>query len=263
MSVSADPRRTSRSTDSQTEQRWLAHAWGVVTANEKHLYDCVAAGGATPGPGRVDGNELRWPGYLGRHYREERGVLVVGAVHKEASPANEQRQPVIARTNAMLVEATRRWRATGRGPAADAAYLAAIRTAYEEALPAWKRWQRHFRPLVEDHLGLDHTQVAYANLAKCRVPLSRSESKVTKLCQRAFPMTQLVEAIRPQAALVAVLHAGAGGNIVSTWRSAHADPVVVSWFGRTGHDQHNTDPHRRKFEDWAPEAAKLIRARLT
>jgi hypothetical protein len=52
---------------------------------------------------------------------------------------------------------------------------------------------------------MDRTQIAYTNLAKCRVSIDRgarqraAEAVLTRLCQRDYPMADLVEAIRPVA----------------------------------------------------------------
>lgn len=84
-------RATLRTVASDHEQRWLDHAWRVVDCPVEHRRARERHGGAQPGPDRVDGNELRWPGYLGRDYEPGRGVLYVGAVM--ASPRPRARPP--------------------------------------------------------------------------------------------------------------------------------------------------------------------------
>lgn len=235
------------------EAHWLDYAWRVVTCPTDHRSECVAAGGAVPGPGRMDGNELRWPGYLGRRYEAGRGVLCVGAVHREGDPAKHGLDTVPGRTDAELVAATRRWMQKGRGLKADAEYLNALRNSYEEALPSWTRYQRHFRSLIEEHLRMDSTQIAWTNLAKCRVSIDRgsaqraAEQRLTRLCQTTFPVSQLVAAIRPAAVLVAVLRAGENGDIVADWAAPEWRPLVFAWQGQSGHDRHNTDSHGTAF----------------
>jgi hypothetical protein len=82
--------------------------------------------------------------------------------------------------------------------------------------------RRHFRPLVEDRLGIDASRIAWTNLTNCRVaihPGSRkrsAESKLTRLCHGPSPVS----------ALVAVLGAPPGGRIVASWDSDHPHPVV-------------------------------------
>ncbi len=238
----------------EIEANWLEHAWQIVNCPETHLRRCQAAGGAVPGQGRVDGNELRWPGYLGRGYPSEGGILCVGAVHREERPDDEKKNPVIGRTNRELATATRHWMASGRTATNDVHYLESVRTAYEVALPEWSRWRRHFRRLIEDYLKLDLTQIAWTNLAKCRAPIhrgaaeQRAEAKLTRLCQRDFcPMSDLIDLIRPQIVLTCVLRAGREGGIVSSWNGKLASPRVYAWHGRNG-----LDPSGRRLQDWAP-----------
>lgn len=248
------------------ERRWVDYAWGILNCPEEHRRRCVGAGAAVPGPRRVDGNDLRWPGYLGRDWNPNRGVLCVGAVHREPSLESEAGDPIGARTNAELIQFARRWLHVGRSPESDRAYLDSLRNTYEEALPSWSRWKRHFRTLVEDHLGLTVKEIAWTNLAKCRVPIHsgdrarRAEQHLTRLCQAEFaPVSDLVERIRPVAVLVAVLKAGSGGPIVSSWESPNASPLVFTWQGQSGHDRHNTDRQARKLSEWAPEMAAQVR----
>lgn len=249
-----------------TEERWLDYAWSVVNCPAEHRAHCEALGAAVPGVGRVDGNELRWPGYLGREYQEGAGVLCVAAVHREARPEEEAGTPVGA-TNAQLIAAHRRWLSEGRSAEEDALFLESIRQTYVDALPHWRRWTRHFRTLVEHHLGLKRTEIAWTNLAKCRLAVHRgnrsAETELTRLCQMEFaPMAELIEAIRPELVLVAVLNATSGGGIVSTWNSPSTSPLVYSWHGQSGHDRHNRDPRRRKLSEWAPGMVAAYQSRV-
>lgn len=196
--------------------------------------------------------------------------MCVGAVHREPSIEYEDNDPVGARTNAELIEGARRWLRDGRSLESDGAYLGTLRDAYEEALPSWPRWKRHFRTLVEDYLGLSVTEIAWTNLAKCRVPIHsgdsarRAQEHLTRLCQADFAsVSDLVDRIRPVAVLVAVLKAGPGGPIVSSWESSNASPLVYAWQGQSGHDLHNTDPQARRLSEWAPEMAAQVRQAMT
>ena len=215
----------------------------------------------------MDGNELRWPGYLGRNYIEGRGILCVGAAYRESTLEVERRNPVIARTNADLIACAREWISAGRSEESDERYLDRLRNAHEDALPEWDRWRRHFRTLVEDYLGMSRSEIAWANLAKCLVSIDRgskqraAEGVLTRLCQREFPMSELVQAIRPAVVLVAVLHARPGGDIVRTWDAPGWSPLVFTWQGQSGHDRHNTKPGARRLSEWAPEMAARVRAR--
>jgi hypothetical protein len=204
----------------------------------------------------VDGNELRWPGYLGLGYELRRGILCVAHAHREPTAETERGDPTIRDTNDRLIEATRSWTGPGlRSVTRDQQYLGAVRSAYEEALPAWNVW-KGFARLVEHELGLDVTRVAYANLAKCRVPIERSPDPLVRLCQRQFPVAQLVAAIQPAVVLTCVLPARRGGPFV--WDSADARPVVLAWHGRNG-----TDPGGRPMATWAPEAGRALRRLLS
>jgi hypothetical protein len=123
---------------------------------------------------------------------------------------------------------------------------------------------------VEGYLGLSVTEIAWTNLAKCRVPIhaddgARSaQEHLTRLCQADFaPVGDLVDHIRPVAVLIAVLKAGSGGPIVSSWESPSASPLVFTWQGQSGHDRHNADPQARRLSEWAPEMAAQVRQAMT
>ena len=229
------------------EESWLDYAWSVVDCPDQHRTRCEVLGAAVPGPGSMDGNEVRWPGYIGRNYQENKGVLCIGAAHREAHP-EEAADPVIGRTNADLVEAHRRWLHNGRSQTEDMAFLEGVRSAYEEALPHWRRWNNPFRKLIQDHLGMSISEIAWDNLAKCRGG-SSPHAKLAYFCQREFvPVSILIEALRPAVVLNCVLPAKPGGRIVSSWVSPSASPLVFSFHGR-----YSTDHEGRKLDEWAPE----------
>ncbi len=250
------------------ERAWLDYAWQVVNCPESHLYACINAGAAVPGKGRVDGNDLRLPGYLGRNYRPG-GILCVAAVGREPTIEREKKYPVIRRTNANLYNLTQKWIKKGRSSRKDAQYLKSAQICYEEALPNWPRWRRHFRTLVEDYLNMNVTNIAWTNLAKCRVSIDRgqkartSESNLTRLCQRHFiPIRAIVDILQPVVILVSVLDAGRGGSIVESWDGQSCSPLVYSWQGQSGHDRHNADPRARRLHDWAPDMVREVRSRI-
>jgi hypothetical protein len=125
-----DPRRDGDNVD----KAWLDYAWHVIACPDTHRSPCSARGGAVPGRGRVDGNELRWPGYLGPRWEPGRGALCVGGVHCEAYPVKHA-DPVLVRTDAELVAAARAWLAESRSPYSDDPYLRPTRDADIDALP--------------------------------------------------------------------------------------------------------------------------------
>jgi hypothetical protein len=118
--------------------------------------------------------------------------------------------------------------------------------------------RRHFRPLVEDRLGMDASRIAWTHLTNCCVaihPGSRkrsAESRLTRLCQSPSPVS----------VLAAVLGARSGGRIVGSWDSDHWHPLVDARQGQSGHAPNETDPDGRPFREWAPEASAEIRVAL-
>lgn len=240
-----------------TARRWLDYAWEVVNCPAGHFAECEAAGGARAGAGGVDGNELRWPGYLGRDYEFGKGLLCVAHAHRQPTAEKECGDRVLRETNTRLIAATRAWKEAGvRSETTDQIYLQEVRAAYETGLLHWDRWSA-FAGVVADELGLDVTHVAFANLAKCRVPIERSPDRLVRLCQRQFPVHRLVDAIRPVAVLTCVLPARRGGTVVARWDTDNAAPWVVAWHGRRG-----VDAEGRPMSEWVPEAGRLLRRLL-
>ena len=237
-----------------TEARWLDYAWRVATCGPAHRARCELQGGASARPGE-EGNELRWPGYIGRDYQEGTGVLCVGHVH--GTNWND-RADSMARPR--LEAALREWIASRRSDVADRTYLETVRDVFERWLPSWRRWG-HFR-VVLDKVGmleahdLSVREIAWTNLAKCRAPRGVNNERLTAFCQRDYPIEEVVEAIRPAAVLTCVKNAYEGGSIVRTWRAPSADSLVFTWDGRRG-----TDRAGRKLRIWAEEAASRIAER--
>lgn len=92
---------SSISSATTTEHRWLDYAWSVVNCTPAHRGAREAAGGARPGPGRELGNELRWPGYLGRNYVERRDVLCIG--HSLVDPQTFRKAAELMKMNGEAV----------------------------------------------------------------------------------------------------------------------------------------------------------------
>ena len=238
-----------------TERRWLDYAWNVVNCPLHHRRGCLIRGAAS-GNGVDGGNELRFPGYIGRSYEPGRGVLLVGHVHREPEPHMS-----LPGDPARFVAAHFRWIEHGRSDEADAAFLAEVRRYYGEAVAGWNPWRQFFRRIVEDELGMSLDQVAYANLAKCRQDPNRGTAEnLVSYCQGQFPAAQLVDAVRPAGVFVCVIAADPRRGVVS-WRSPSWDPVVYAFEGRNGRDS-----LKRRRDEWLPEAAarvKTIQAEVT
>jgi len=98
----------------------------------------------------------------------------LGAVHGEAKPEDLAKDATLNASEFRMSDAVHAWRAAGWSTGADAAYLEGVRSSYEMAMPDWPRWRRTFKPLVEGQLRMDITQVAWSNLAKCRLLCGRA-----------------------------------------------------------------------------------------
>ncbi len=154
----------------------------------------------------MEGNDLRWPGYLGRSYKEGAGILCVGHYLREPTPELYRDKPVLEVADRRLVELTRRWKDDRRTPESDETYLRGVQNASKDAIQWWHSWrQQQFKLVVQDTLELRIEDVAWANFAKCRVPIENPDSqkyKILRLCRTRFPIHELVDAIRPVAVLV-------------------------------------------------------------
>lgn len=211
---------------SAVEATWLDYAWTVSSCPAGHRRECGDRGGVDP---FVD-SSVRYPGNLGSAYESEVGVLCVGLVHKSRDPDDN---PADADRHARflpIAEAIAGWRDRGRSPETDERYLKESRSAYEAAIPGWPIWLNQFRPVLKE-ARLEHDQVAYTNLAKCRAPLDeddRMSRRLASLCQSTFPLLTLVERLRPAFVLVS---STLGDQI------AVLDPSPARWKcwdGRTG-----------------------------
>ena len=146
------------------------------------------------------------------------------------------------------------WR-RGRSPDADAAFLEAVGAHYEAVFESWGRWRLFSGLAAQVGLGVRH--IAYANLAKCRQLRGASNEPLIKFCKRDFPMTRLVEAIRPKAVLVCVKHAGPHGLLGLNWRSGSCDPYVWAYQGLN-----RQAPDGRWQHEWEPEVIPELKRRL-
>ena len=183
-------------------------------------------------------------------------MLCVGHVHRERVWA--EADDVHTDATDALVSSVRGWLRRGRSTSSDRKFLLSAQDEYEKWLPSWDRWNAHFRDFVSG-LGLDKTQIAWANLAKCRVAIDQRSAvdRVIRLCQGEFPAADLVDAIRPVAVLVCVLHAGEAGPIVKSWKTENASPLVFTWDGRR-----QTNERGEKRDVWRPRAIRAIKKRF-
>lgn len=230
---------------SGAEARWLDYAWEVVSCSAGHRRECGDRGGADP---FVDAS-VRYPGNLGSAYESEVGVLCVGLVHKsrdpDAGPADRDRHARFV----PIAEAIVGWRDRGRSSENDERYLEESRSAYEAAIPGWPIWSNQFLPVLKE-ARLDHTQVAYTNLAKCRAPLEeddRMSRRLASLCQSTFPLLALVERMRPAFVLVS----STLGDEIAVLDASQAR--WKCWDGRTGMSGSN------RPSTWRPLLAGQIR----
>jgi hypothetical protein len=242
----------------EIETAWLNHAWTVVNCPPQHRQACIALGGATSGPGRVQYNDILSPGYLGRNYDQGR-VLCMGAAGREPSLQDEQEKPNLRKTASATASQIREWtRQVPRTVGTDEAFLRSFQATSEEA---WRQWPRLaiFRRLFAG-LGIDSTQVAWSNLAKCRANDGLDSAHLTKLCilcQHQFPVAELVEAIRPVAVLICVIAADPSreGEVVATWKPNDGRrPYVFAFEGRNGRDVKG-----RKMDEWELEVVPKVR----
>jgi hypothetical protein len=229
-----------------TEERWLEYARRVVNVSEAHISGCESAGGAPAGVDRDPATAVRWPGYIGKEYVEGHGVLCVAQVHREGHAKAEKLDDQIS---LKLVDVVSRWK---QGQVDDVTFLLEARSAYRYWIPLWTRWKQHFKYLVEDLLGLTVDEIAYANLAKCMVPIETSPDEVVRFCQGDFPVCDLVEAVKPRAVLCCRVDAYEGGPTIKTW----CTDEVYTWDGR-----HGTNRAGDKLNVWGPRMAEAIRGR--
>lgn len=184
------------------EADWLQYARRLLH-DEAHIRACANAGGSPAHPG-VDDTQLRWPGYLGRDYRDG-GVLCVANVHRDFASGGAG-----TAVRDGIVDSTRRWK---DGDLDDAGYLNAARSAYVRGLRAWTVGGRLGNAL--EILDAPIEAIAYTNAAKCQFP--ETEPKIPKagaiktglirLCVAQNPLTDLVGLLRPAVVLVTAVNA--------------------------------------------------------
>lgn len=256
----------------QIEHEWVAYARRLL-ADGAHQRRCELVGGSPVGeldPQRRLDADLRWPGYLGCDYRAG-GVLCVATVHRDfetngAGPA----------VRADIVDATRGLRS---GTLDASAYLQFVRRGYESGLASW---------VVGGHLGLTLkaldvplTAIAYVDAARCQVPedwshlsdkaervaakatCSAIKAAVLRTCWADYPITDLIEMLRPTFVLFAnapTFDRAAGSNELGPVAAA----CIHAWQGAAGTLLRPLDVDETTFQAktplgvWAPRVRALL-----
>jgi hypothetical protein len=166
------------------------------------------------------------------------------------SPAGQRPCP----PSPLGAQADEAWRASGRSPESNAAFLQAVREHYETEFPSWDVWTP-FRRLVEK-VNLNVCQVDFANLAKCRQRTGPSPDPLIRFCQRDFPMTDVVEAIRPRAVLVASSMVA----LEETLESSGAPLTATRTYGRSAPQR--SERRCRWRREWERKVVAELSSRL-
>lgn len=159
--------------------------------------------------------DVRWPGAIGRTYAEG-GVLWVSNIHRNFDSAGV---PSAAATDA--ADLVRRWR---DGAIGDGLFLEGIRAVYEHGLSTWTvgSWPRK----VLAALGHQVSDVLYTNAARCQS--TGTGEALQKLCLLRFPLTRLVEELRPGLVLIT------SSTALSITPTESWPPPVVAFSQRNG-----------------------------
>lgn len=180
------------------EKQWLGYARGVLTGEQ---CACGAQGAD------------RWPGFVGENYTNGR-LLIVGAIHNSRA--------LLTAEMLTLQQMARSWAVHPRSDQGDAHFLSEVRSAYPKSMKAWidqgdgkvgRVWANISRVL--GIFGLEMTEVAFTNLAKCAAPPGASIDKRIIACNARFPILDLVGKIDP---LVVVL-------FKDSWKTNKHTPV--------------------------------------
>ena len=190
--------------------------------------------------------------------------MFVGSVHREFHIGrNGKKDPVLLDQERLLVRSNQAWQESGRSTLSDESYLDSTADAYEASIPRWPRGGVVMSLLAK--LGDSVDQAAWVNLARCQAPPTvTDEALLRQACQRSdvFPVSEVVDALRPSALFVAVL--GTVDRTTRAGRFHHGDGTVLD--GNEWHPlvyvfdgRQLTDRNQRKFDVWSAEAAAEIR----
>lgn len=160
------------------------YAVSVIRIDDEHRYKCEKASGAS---GTTELCErIRWPGYVGHAYTNARvRLLCCAQVHHG---------PELWRTSKSIQSTLLQIASSDLTPQ----LLRDLSHAYERTIPKWGPWT-DFKKILTP-LGLDETNIAYTNIAKCwQTPGRSNVEKPMKECLKTFPLTQLAKTIDAQA----------------------------------------------------------------
>ncbi len=178
------------------ENRWLKYARSVIDVDAEHVTACLKAKGGA----QCDGldQSLRWPGYIGSKYEaSDFRLLFVAQTHNPGD---------LAATIGHFQATMRKWIKAPVSDDGDAAFLTALQSAYEPAMPQWGPWERTFRHFISEN-GQTKQSVAYTNVAKCWLPPSQpNETQLTGppmlACNQRFKISELITLLAPAVVVV-------------------------------------------------------------
>jgi hypothetical protein len=195
------------------EQAWMNRVDRIVTCTA-HIQETHEAGGS-PDYDELDGQWLRWPGFIGSEYGLGVRVLGVANVHrgfrsKRFRTINPQRkhtpEHVIALDDAVRVTGQR-----AAGAIGDREYLDGLRPMYQLGLSGSWSVGDVFRAGLEALLPWSEEgmqRIAYANVSCCQIPeavripnAATVTEEIQALCLKHHPLLDLTASLEPHVIL--------------------------------------------------------------
>lgn len=208
------------------EKNWIEYAWKVVASPPSHVSTCTSLGGE----GLPGDSDTRFPGFIGPDFEPGRGVLCMGHVHRYLPETDD----IPGGRLYDIERAISTWRTSGRTPTGDERFLTESTEAYLASAPTWDYWQKNYDKLLTQG-RVPITEVAFANVAKCRTATEESSTasaKLAKACSKVYPPSELIAILKPAVILLASLRLDVGDI---------GEARLIQWNGRTGQD---TDGNR-------------------
>jgi hypothetical protein len=249
----------------KAERLWLDYAWTVVsmrTHAPKHYERCFQLHRKKGTEHHVEAGRLRWPGAVGSAWEPGQGVLFVGSVHSRFFKG--RRGEIDHDLEDRLAQANKDWLTSGRSPSHDALYLHETQAVYERGVTLWPRGE--LAESLMQQLGDGPADLAWVNLARCQsMPREESEYRMQQECERAYPLADVVTALRPAAILIAgitcverpskeVGRTLPASGLVLYGRGCA--PAVFAFSGFSGKDAKG-----RESEVWLPDAVAEVHSR--